>query len=98
MLRTLGLGTVLVAWFGVGWATQGWAQEARPQNCVDCHDRVGGTRLSGPPSELLARSIHKDLDCTACHQSISMASLEPTSTKPHGEKVEPVRCGECHEE
>lgn len=74
------------------------AQQEKPQSCADCHDRAKDPSVPGPPSKLLETSIHAGLDCTDCHQAVSMDKLDPTAAKPHGESVEPVNCGECHGE
>ncbi|HUU86067.1 MAG TPA: cytochrome b/b6 domain-containing protein [Phycisphaerae bacterium] len=72
------------------------AQETQPASCQDCHDGEHVLRPPGPPAIQLAASIHADLDCSDCHQSISMETLIPGADKPHGETVQPVDCGECH--
>ena len=82
---------------GSGLQPQARAQEPEPQNCSDCHDRHGGASLAGPPRQMLAGSVHSDLDCTDCHQAVSMDDLKPAADRPHGEEIEPVNCGECHE-
>lgn len=69
-----------------------------PASCADCHDGKGDSRLPGPPHELLEQSIHRGLDCTDCHESISLDSTDPQAPKPHGENVVKVNCGECHEQ
>ena len=66
--------------------------------CADCHDGEADSRVAGPPYQLLAKSVHDGLDCRDCHESISMEQLAPESTRPHGDTVAPVNCGECHEE
>jgi cytochrome b subunit of formate dehydrogenase len=69
----------------------------QPTKCGDCHKPED--RLSPPiaPLSALPQSIHAGLDCTDCHESVSMQEVEPGSPKPHGEMVESVNCGECHE-
>ena len=75
------------------------AQDSPPQNCTDCHgSEADRSKLGPPPQELLARSVHGALECTTCHESISMDSLDVAVAKPHGEEVEPVNCGACHED
>ncbi len=77
------------------------AQVDAPADCSACHNGEGDGTIPGPPFELLANSVHADLDCTDCHSSISMEDLDPTSDKPHGGSVEQVACndcGECHED
>ncbi len=83
----------------LGLGTPGGAQA--PTSCSDCHDGEGGLDRLGPPHEILARSVHADLDCTDCHSGISLAKVDPTSDKPHGERVPRVGaedCGGCHSE
>lgn len=67
-----------------------------PQTCADCHVKSDMYEPGGP-YELLSASAHRDLDCIACHESISLEGLDPDSPRPHGESVAPVVCGECHE-
>jgi len=69
-----------------------------PQTCNDCHDGSLNTRFPGPAHALLKDSVHSALDCTSCHESVSMESLDTLSVTPHGERVAPVNCGECHED
>ena len=71
---------------------------APPETCNDCHGRTDEATRIGPPQELLAASSHSDLDCESCHESINMADLDLTAEDPHGDEVEPVNCGECHDE
>jgi formate dehydrogenase gamma subunit len=71
------------------------AQDARPQECADCH---AGEASEPSLAERLATSVHADNECTDCHASISMDDLDQASDQPHGETVAPVDCGECHEE
>jgi cytochrome b subunit of formate dehydrogenase len=73
------------------------AQHPLPPDCIDCHGRSDGTRLIKPPHELLAKSVHRTLDCTSCHESISLDDVDRESSRPHGD-TEPVSCGECHED
>jgi cytochrome b subunit of formate dehydrogenase len=74
------------------------AQEPASQGCAECHDRKQAPGAPASPSTLLADSIHSGLDCTDCHASLSMENLDRAATKPHGEAVESVNCGECHVE
>jgi cytochrome b subunit of formate dehydrogenase len=69
-----------------------------PEDCSDCHDGEADDRQLGSPYELLAGSSHADEDCDACHESISMDSLDLDAENPHVEDVEPVNCGACHDE
>ena len=74
------------------------AQDEAPRSCTDCHKNAAEVMDKGSLRELLADSIHKGMDCTDCHESISMDELDAASPKPHGIAVPPVACGECHEE
>jgi cytochrome b subunit of formate dehydrogenase len=68
---------------------------------MDCHKADDKLSPHIAPLSALAESSHADLDCTDCHDSISMADLDPTSPKPHGDFVQKVdcrNCGTCHEE
>lgn len=69
----------------------------QPTDCGDCHKADDRLSPQVAPLSALAESSHADLDCTDCHDSISMEELEPGSPKPHGEMVESVNCGECHD-
>ena len=70
----------------------------QPPSCSDCHNGDTDPKVPGPPYKLLAASIHASLDCTDCHESISLDDIEADSAKPHGEGIAPVNCAECHEE
>lgn len=75
------------------------SEDSVPQSCRDCHDGQADRPSSRPPaSESLANSIHSMLDCTSCHESIDLDDIEAGSDHPHGEDIEPVNCGFCHEE
>jgi len=73
------------------------AQPTQPSDCNDCHGDPATAKPPGPPHLLLHESIHKQLACTDCHESISIDNLDSTSAQPHGAEVEPVNCGDCHE-
>ncbi|MCP4594217.1 MAG: hypothetical protein GY842_26100 [bacterium] len=81
-----------------GASPRGFAQATEPASCLDCHNDAADAGEDRPPGDILSTSIHADLDCTDCHQSLSMESVDATSPTPHGEAVAPVDCGECHEE
>ncbi len=83
----------------IGWhVPQAAAQQAEITSCSDCHAREQDAPRDVHPSAVLADSIHADLDCTDCHASIDMGDVDPSDPKPHGDSVEPVNCGDCHEE
>lgn len=83
---------------GAGLARPIFAQDSPPESCADCHSDPIKPTESGPPHALLQDSVHAALDCTDCHQSISLEETDATSDKPHGAAPEPVNCGECHED
>ena len=74
------------------------AQDPPPKACTDCHSEQPTSKLPGPPQKLLADSVHKSLDCTDCHQNLSMEKLDRAAIRPHGASVTPVNCIECHED
>jgi cytochrome b subunit of formate dehydrogenase len=74
------------------------AEETPNQSCSECHAPSNTSTSPTVLRDLLAGSVHAGLDCTDCHQSISIANLNKDASNPHGEAVEPVRCGECHDE
>lgn len=78
----------------------GWteAQDAPPKACTDCHAKATHPGEERPPAVLLAGSVHGDLDCTSCHAGIAEEDFDATVPNPHGEAVEPVACGDCHED
>jgi cytochrome b subunit of formate dehydrogenase len=61
------------------------AQEPAPP-CAECH---------GPAAKPLAKSVHAALDCTDCHEGLS---LDRGAKQPHGSTVPQVQCGGCHDE
>ncbi|MBN2563344.1 MAG: cytochrome b/b6 domain-containing protein [Phycisphaerae bacterium] len=74
------------------------SRDTKPASCTDCHDGKAVGRKALSPGKVLAQSVHSDLDCTACHESMSMEGLDIGAAKPHGSSVEPVNCGACHED
>ncbi len=74
------------------------AQTEAPASCKDCHAADSSEPVRGAPLSVLAQSVHASLDCTACHESISMEALNLDSSAPHGASVPAVQCGECHED
>ena len=83
---------------GAGLARLALAQESQPTSCRDCHDGKIDHQLPDKPYEVLASSIHATLECTDCHESISLENIDVNAPSPHGTSVAPVNCGECHEE
>ncbi len=75
-----------------------FSQENVNPSCNTCHNGHADRRLPGPPYQLIAKSVHQDLDCTDCHESIDEDDIDPAVARPHGEEPESVNCGECHED
>ncbi len=98
VLLTLALA---VAAFGADAGAQqpSWPEgEPPPEGCSDCHDGEVDDERRGPPHVLLAESIHSDEECESCHESIDVEDLDLEAENPHGDEVEPVDCGTCHED
>ncbi|MEK7710791.1 MAG: cytochrome c3 family protein [Planctomycetota bacterium] len=78
----------------------GRAQEARPDadGCAECHDGEGDRGANVSPFKQLAQSIHRSLKCVDCHQSVSAEAAKGGAIPPHGDRIEPAQCGECHED
>jgi cytochrome b subunit of formate dehydrogenase len=72
--------------------------EPPPEECNDCHDGEADDEWLGPPHQLLAESVHSDEDCDSCHSDIAMEDLDLDAENPHVDEMEPVECGECHED
>ena len=98
LLITLIVGLVSIGLGSDAIAQEPTAEDSAPAGCSDCHNGTADAKPPGPPQELLAGSVHNGLDCTDCHESILMDELDAGSAKPHGERVQPVDCGQCHEE
>lgn len=94
--RAMLIGCLLLSCLAVD--RRAWAQDPTPTTCVDCHNeqREGVRRASA--QTLLADSVHPTLECTDCHQAITMEKLDLSARRPHGASVKPVNCAECHEE
>jgi cytochrome b subunit of formate dehydrogenase len=69
-----------------------------PEDCSDCHDGEADDEWLGPPYQVLLDSVHSDETCDSCHESIDMEDLDLEADNPHGDDVEPVDCGSCHED
>ena len=68
------------------------------EDCLACHEDPDLTSESGttPKSvfvdeSILKKSIHKDFECIDCHSDVDPDDL------PHPEKLQPVFCGNCHD-
>ncbi len=97
MRRTLSI-VLCFALSAVALADPARAQDPPPESCTDCHDGEADRPFPGPPHELLAQSVHEGLDCTDCHESITLEGLDLGATNPHGTVDPAVDCGSCHEE
>ncbi|MEW6366926.1 MAG: cytochrome c3 family protein [Acidobacteriota bacterium] len=79
------------------WAGEmGRAQDA--ETCLECHgdETLKGTRDGREISVFVdikqhRDSVHRDMECVACHQDIENAEF------PHAEDLKRVDCGICHE-
>lgn len=76
----------------------GVTPSSTPTDCSDCHNGPSDPKRPGPPFAALSESIHANLGCTDCHESISMEDLDAAAPKPHGVDSAPVDCGACHED
>lgn len=68
-------------------------------DCFMCHDDPelytmrGGKKLSRyTPAGILDKSVHSVLECISCHQDAAVEEF------PHPDTLNPVNCGECHDE
>ncbi|MBI4716994.1 MAG: cytochrome b/b6 domain-containing protein [Planctomycetes bacterium] len=87
----------MAIWLATGLGTVTCGQTPEAVKCGDCHGESTDARQAAPPEELLKESIHKRLECTDCHTSISAENLDLNSGRPHGGSPKPVDCGSCHE-
>jgi predicted CXXCH cytochrome family protein len=69
------------------------------EDCLACHEDPDLVSESGstPKSvfvdaSIIKKSIHKDFECIDCHSDVDPDDL------PHPEKLEPVFCGNCHDD
>jgi cytochrome b subunit of formate dehydrogenase/nitrate/TMAO reductase-like tetraheme cytochrome c subunit len=88
LIRLLLIAACLLALTSTAVRSEG-GEPPETATCLECHDtqEVNGKEI--PRAELLASSIHRDLDCINCHASIEEL--------PHGDTVAPVDCGACHD-
>ncbi|MBU0983534.1 MAG: cytochrome c3 family protein [candidate division Zixibacteria bacterium] len=71
------------------------------ETCMSCHeDRelerenpVAGRRSVFVSLDGFQSSVHADMGCVDCH-----ADLSGFDDYPHAEKLQPVNCGECHDD
>jgi len=76
----------------------GQALPTAPTSCTDCHVHIERPPESGIVAELLANSVHADMDCTDCHENASMDDVDPMAPQPHTQPVGFVDCGSCHDD
>ncbi len=69
------------------------------ETCMECHSDDSLTTIRGGVEVSLFvdikihnRSVHTDQDCINCHEDADVEEF------PHGEKLELVNCGNCHDE
>ncbi len=69
------------------------------EGCLDCHDDTELTTERGNreislfvDEDIVNHSIHGELDCIDCHSSVN------TDEHPDEGEVEPVFCGDCHDD
>ena len=67
-------------------------------DCLMCHgdpelvsERTGKVRSMFVNPEVIENSVHKMVDCAACHADAN------TSDFPHAEDLTDVNCGDCHD-
>lgn len=87
---------VLVSAAVVGGPSPVAAQDEPSASCRACHGGVSGAERT--ISQWLADSTHQELDCTDCHESISLDDFDAASAEPHGASVTPVDCAGCHDD
>ncbi len=105
-IRRRAVAAALLAMLMVGGGTRATARSPgdetgpviAPLSCDDCHSAKSDRSAPEPPAALVSTSVHSGLDCTSCHESISLEDVFASSPKPHGQSVEAVDCGECHED
>jgi len=91
------LGLALIAGLVIPRASSGTSQAN--ETCLDCHgdqelttERGGQTVSLFVDATVFGGSVHGDLDCVDCHQDVDPDDL------PHPETLEPVFCGNCHDD
>ncbi len=95
ILSALRVGTLTV--FLIFSALNLWSQSN--DDCAMCHDdpdlttTVNGREVSRYiPANILEHSVHSYLECVSCHTDAAVEDF------PHPEKLQPVNCGECHDD
>ena len=69
------------------------------ETCFECHSDASLTKERGGASislyvdeNIFSKSVHGDLDCVSCHEDADVDEF------PHPENLEPVNCGNCHDQ
>ncbi len=67
------------------------------EDCLSCHsdtdltmERMGKTISLFVDQNILKNSVHRKISCVSCHKGFNPEEI------PHKEKIEPVRCSNCH--
>lgn len=68
------------------------------ETCLSCHSdpsltmEKGKRTISlGVDERLYSKSVHREFDCTQCHENFNAEEI------PHASPIRPVRCLECHD-
>jgi cytochrome b subunit of formate dehydrogenase len=76
-----------------------WAQAQSVDDCLMCHDdntlsveRDGRQVSLYIDKKVFSKSVHGELDCISCHEDLTNSDF------PHKETVDPVNCGNCHDD
>ena len=85
--------------FGLAFCPPLGPRAADKAACFECHSdktltkqRQGKTVSLFVDEKLFSASVHKGLECVDCHQDADVEEL------PHEENLQPVTCGNCHDE
>lgn len=69
------------------------------EDCMMCHEDPDLTTIRNGKevsvfvkANTLLKSVHSKLDCIYCHEDAAVEEF------PHAEKLQPVNCGNCHDE
>jgi formate dehydrogenase gamma subunit len=81
-------------------AVPGTVRAADDNLCFDCHSDKGLTKVDEAGREVSLyvdkanweNSVHADISCVGCHTDLKAMEAE------HAARLEPVKCGQCHEE
>ncbi len=81
-----------------GYASAGTEAQISDADCMECHsdrgligvDRRGNQTPMFVDLSVFKKSVHADFACVQCHTDIT--------DLPHDEELQPVDCGQCHED